>query len=301
MTQTQRWTACVACWLGLARSGLGDDGPSPGPGRALIVVGLPGDAAHETVFRATVAAWKGWLTGPLGFAPAEVRVLSGPESGVNPVPGDAPATRDSIARQAEAFTKAGATEGRAWVFVLGHANFDDGHAFLHLPGPDLRDDEFAGLFRSLAAQEQVFWMTTSASGAFVAPLAKAGRIVVAATEPLGETNETEFPHALAEVVARTASRLDLDQDGQVSTFEVVLATIEVVGARFQADKRAPTEHARIDDNGDGVGTEPKPGPRPDLGDGALASRSFLPTPKPTPPPTPAARSAHGTQRTPPSR
>jgi hypothetical protein len=298
MSTTTRWTTGVVCWLGLASFSFGADGPSPGPGRALIVVGLPGDAAHEAVFRATVAAWRNWLTGPLGFAATEVRVLSGPDSGPNPVPGDTPATRESIAREAEAFTKSVSTEGRAWVFVLGHANLDGGHAFLHLPGPDLRDDQFAGLFGKLAAKEQVFWMTTAASGAFVPALAKAGRVVVAATEPSGETNETEFPHALAEVVAQPASRLDLDKDGKVSVFEVVLATTEAVEARFQADKRAPTEHARIDDNGDGVGTEPKAGPRPELGDGVLAAHTFLPTPKPTPPP---ARSAHGTERTPPPR
>ena len=274
---------------GLAR---GLDGAGAGSSRALIVIGLPGDVEHDFLFRSTASRWKEWLTGPLGFPAADVRVLSGASAG--PGSGDAPATRESIGREVASLRERTRPGDRIWVFVLGHANLADGHAFLHLPGPDLRDDDFAALFRGLPGWEQVFWMTTAGSGCFLNSLSAPGRIVMAAAERTGETNETEFPHVLADVSRWSAARLDSDKDGKVSIREVFFATVEGVEARFAADKRAPTEHAQLDDNGDGVGTEPKPSEKPTNPDGSVASRTFLPIKTPTT--TPPARSEHGSDR-----
>lgn len=289
------WCVGIIVWTPLlASKALADDALKAGSNRALIVIGLPGDSAHEALFKDTARNWKAWLTGPLGFPSGEVRTLSGlsDSSGI----GDAPATRESIAREVEAFRKKVGPGDRAWVFVLGHANLDDGHAFLHLPGPDFREDEFAALFRGMVAKEQVFWLTTPASGAFLPPFSATGRIVVAATERSGEANETEFPHALAEVAALPISKLDLDKDGKVSIREVFLATVEAVEARFAADMRAPTEHAQLDDDGDGVGTELQSEAKTPRPDGSLASKTYLPIVPPKGPEKPTSRSEHGTDR-----
>jgi hypothetical protein len=289
------WSLGIIAWTLLLASKAGaDDGPTPGTNRALLVVGLPGDSAHEALFRDAARRWKDCLVGPLGFPPGEVRTLSGLSDAAGI--GGASATRESIAREVESLIKKTAPGDRVWVFVLGHANLDDGHAFLHLPGPDLREDEFAALFRGLVAKEQVFWLTTPASLAFLPPLSTGGRIVVAATERSGESNETEFPHALAEVLARPTARLDLDKDGKVSIREVFLATVEAVEARFRANERAPTEHAQLDDDGDGVGTELQSDPKVPRPDGALASKTFVPIVPPKGATKPPSRSEHGTDR-----
>ena len=292
--------ASLASILPADSSAGGLDGPSAGSSRALVIVGLPGDAEHDALFRATALRWKEWLIGPLGFPPSEVRILSpsSPPSGF----GDAPSTRESIRREVEGLRQKSSPDDRLWVFVLGHANLEDGHAYLHLPGPDLDEVEFAALFRGLPGREQVFWMTTAGSGAFLAPLSSPGRIVVAATERVGESNETEFPHALAEVSRRPLARLDADKDGKVSVREVFVATSEAVEARFAADKRAPTEHAQLDDNGDGVGTEPKPLEKPTNPDGSLASKTHLRMQVPVETSKPPARRENGTDRSvPPAR
>jgi hypothetical protein len=268
--------------------------------RALIIVGLPGDSEHEALFKATAQAWKDWLTGPLGFPPDQVRVLSGPMA--KDGSGRASSSRESIEREAESLRRRTGPDDRVWVFVLGHANLDDGHAFLHLPGPDLRDDQFAALFKGLTAREQVFWMTTAASGAFLPGLSSPGRIVVAATERSGESNETEFPHALADVIRKPPGLLDLDKDGKISIQELFGSTVDAVEARFASDTRAPTEHAQLDDNGDGVGTEVKPPEKPANPDGALASKTIVLKVESTSPKNPPARSEHGPNRVvPPSR
>ena len=189
-------------------------------------------------------------------------------------------------------------EDTLWVIVLGHAHYDGRHSYLNIPGPDLDERAFAKLFEDLKGREQVFFITTAASGFYLKPLAGAGRIVITATEADQEVNETLFPHALADVLAAPSEGIDRDKDGKISVFELYLAVVADVMKRYVADENLPTEHAKLDDNGDGHGSElqesylsPELGGRagqkaePKLGpkdDGALASKTFVeaaPVPK----------------------
>lgn len=247
-------------------------------GQVLIVVGLPGDSEHETLFRETVKTWREWLTGPLKFPRDSVHILFGADGDAEL--GREPATRESIRRKVDDIRGRLAAEGRLWVLFLGHANLRERHAFFHLSGPDLRDDECAALFAGISCREQVFWVTTASSGAFLPGLSAPGRIVITATMAGHETNETEFPHALAEVCRMELRDIDQDGDGRISVWEVFLRTTEAVDARFRKDQRASTEHALLDDNGDRKGSErPEPsGPAPKAGeqqDGTLARRTFI--------------------------
>jgi hypothetical protein len=52
--------------------------------------------------------------------------------------------------------------------------------------------------------------------------------------------------------------------------------VEAVEARFRSDRRAATEHARLDDDGDGVGNELQAEPKLAGADGELAARTDLP-------------------------
>jgi len=262
----------------------GADGASPVRGdRALIVVGLAGDDEHESLFRETAQAWQRWLTDSLQFPAGGVRVLFG-ERG-EPSLDAGPASRQAITEDVATIRRTLAPEGRLWVFFLGHANVSGGHAFLHLPGPDLREDELGALFNGITCREQVFWFTTSASGWFLPSLSAQGRIVITATAADQEFNETEFPHVLADVSRRSPAELDQDGDGKVSVWELFVLTAQAVEDRFAADRRAPTEHAQLDDNGDKLGREPPKSARPgsaqektgkrESPDGELAKKTFL--------------------------
>ncbi len=280
------------CWLvpvvliGLRidPGGPGADGPLPARGdRALIVVGLVGDDEHDALFRRTAEVWRRWLTDSLQFPAGGVRVLFG-ERGERELDAG-PATRKAIADEVAAIRRSLDAEGRLWVFVLGHANESGGHAFLHLPGPDLREDELGALFRGIACREQVFWFTTAASGWFLPALSARGRVVITATAPDQEFNETEFPHALVDVSQRSLAELDQDRDGKVSVWELFVLTAQAVEERFAADRRVPTEHAQLDDDGDRLGAERPEPARPGLAqenpgrreshDGELAKKTFL--------------------------
>ena len=254
--------------------------------RAFIIVGLPGDDDHAASFRELVRTYRQWLTERLGFPDSGVRIVFGATG--EPSLKASVATREAIAREATAIRKGLAAEDRLWVIVLGHANERGGHVFLHLPGPDLRDDELAKLFEGIACHEQMFLVTTAASGGFLKALSAKGRIVITATTADSELNETELPHALADLCRQTPADLDEDADGKASVWEVFLSLGKLVEARFAADKRAPTEHALLDDNGDGTGVErpdsdqsqkkggtPKPA-NPRIADGELAKKAILP-------------------------
>jgi hypothetical protein len=239
--------------------------------RALIVVGLPGDAEHEKLFATIAGHWRDGLTESLGF---DVTVLFGrskPPKWAKDV-----ATKAVIECEVANLQKSLGAEDRLWVFFLGHGDYDGERARFHLPGSDLHANALGKLFAGIKCQEQVFWMTHSASGWFLKPLSAKGRIVITATAADQEYNETEFPQALATVTGKLKAK----NEAKLSVLELYRRTVAEVEARFAADKRVPTEHAQLDDNGDGVGTEEpiveKVGDQKPTADGALAARTFLP-------------------------
>ena len=285
------WAGSVAL-ADESRSCSGVPSATVGTRRALIVCGLPGDDDHRKLFAETVEKLHKALTDKYGFAASEVLVRFGVES----QPGDGPAlanarglsNREGIAADVDELRKRLRPEDTLWVIVLGHAHYDGRHSHLNLPGPDVDERAFAKLFEGLKPREQVFFITTPASGFFLKPMAAAGRIVITATEADQEVNETLFPHALADVLAVAPEGTDRDKDGKISVFELYLAVVANVMKRYVDDENLPTEHAKLDDNGDGHGSElqesylppelgglagkraePKIGPKDD---GALASK-----------------------------
>jgi hypothetical protein len=251
--------------------------PQNGTSHALILVGLPGDAAHDKLFAAVAGQWRSWLTDTLDFPSANVHILFGKEG--KPDLARGPATREAIEREVTDLKQALRPDDRLWLFFLGHGDYDGERASFHIPGRDLHGDDLHKLFAEVRCREQVFWMTTSASGWFLKPLSAKGRIVITATVADDEYNETEFPHALATVAQLPPDKLDANRNGKVSVLEVYQRTVAEVEARFAADKRAPTEHAQLDDNGDGAGTEEpvvEGEGKKATADGALAARTFLP-------------------------
>jgi hypothetical protein len=292
-----------AAWVALGLTARGDD-PQLRPGgasatvgarRALIICGLPGDNEHRKRFAATVEKLHKTLTTRYGFPATEVRVRFGAKN----QPDDGPALMrarglsdgEGIGADVDEMRKRLGPEDTLWVIVLGHGHYDGRHSQLNLPGPDLDERAFAKLFEGLRAREQVFFITTPASGFFLGPLAAKGRIVITATEADREVNETLFPYAFADLLAAPPEGTDRNKDGKVSVFELYLAVVADVMKRYADAEDLPTEHARLDDNGDGHGSELQESylptelggragqqPEPKIGskdDGAFASKVYI--------------------------
>src|SRR5262249_20070278 len=134
---------------------------------------------------------------------------------------EAPArlTADTIRTTFADLSKKLQADDALWVFTLGHGNYDGKHAWFHVAGRDPAEEDFGRWLSEVRCREQVIWLTQSNSGWFVKPLSKAGRIVIAATAADDESNETEFPHALATVAEQPPETIDADRDGKVSVVE----------------------------------------------------------------------------------
>jgi len=96
--------------------------------------------------------------------------------------------------------------------------------------------DFARWLSDVPCCEQVLWLTHSSSGWFMKGW-RGRTIVITATAADDESNETEFPYALATVAEQSRETLDEDQDGNVSIAELFTATTKEVQKRFKGDKR----------------------------------------------------------------
>ncbi|HWF20342.1 MAG TPA: hypothetical protein VG754_13815, partial [Verrucomicrobiae bacterium] len=94
----------------------------------------------------------------------------------------------------------------------------------------------------------------SASEPFLKALSGTNRVVITATRSGYELNVTRFGSFMARAIADPAA--DLDKDGQTSLLEAYLMASRQVEQFYKDQGRLLTEHALLDDNGDGLGTPP---------------------------------------------
>src|SRR5262249_17305790 len=94
--------------------------------------------------------------------------------------------------------------------------------------------------------------TASASAPFLNKLCGTNRIIITATRSGYEQNFARFGQYFAEAITNAAA--DLDKDGQISLLEAFLMASRQVVEFYKMEGRLATEHALLDDNGDGLGT-----------------------------------------------
>jgi hypothetical protein len=235
-----------------------DKGPEPPRQRhVLILCGHPGDAEHTKSFTETVRKLGDGLAKNVGIPAERQHILFGSEKPKDLPGATGPATREAVVAAIAEVKKALKPEDGLWVICLGHGHHDGRQAWWNLPGPDISAAEFGKLFAEVNCREQVFVMTSSLSGYFVAPLARRDRVVIAATEADAETNETTFPAVLAKVLAAglDPAEHDFDKDGKLTLFDLYVAVGKEVSQNYASAEQLATEHAQLDDDGDGIGHE----------------------------------------------
>jgi hypothetical protein len=259
---------------------------------ALILCGHPGDAEHVKSFTETVRKLGDGLAKTLGIPPERQYVLFGADRPKDLPGATGPATREAVIAKIAEVQKIVQPQDGLWVICLGHCHHDGRQAWWNLPGPDINAKDFGKLFADFICREQVFMMTMSLSGYFVAPLARSGRVVIAATEADAETNETTFPAVLAQFLAGglNVADHDVDKDGKLSLFDLYVVVAKEIAQNYASGEQLATEHQQLDDDGDGIGHEPQntylpeeqggtpPGKktnRPRPRDGLLAARILL--------------------------
>ena len=198
----------------------------------VIVRGADGAEEYGKKFDTQVQAWKA----ACAKGDAAVEVLSGAE------------TTAKLEKRIAA-TKA---DRALWVVLIGHGTFDGREAKFNVEGPDFDAKQLAGWLAPLK-QEIAIIHTGSASGGFLRPLAGKKRIVITATKSPDEVFYARFGEHFAEAISGLEDA-DLDQDKQVSLLEAFRHASKAAALFYENESRLATEHALIDDNGDGIGT-----------------------------------------------
>ena len=229
----------------------------------LLITGASGGAAYA----ARYDEWRSRLVTALrnvpGFDDQHLIVLA-----ETPGPGVGRASRDGVRDAVDRLSERMDDEAVLYVVLMGHGSFDGIDAKFNLVGPDLEAREWSAWLDRVPGRVVVV-NTTSVSSPFIERLSGRRRTIVTATRSGRERNETIFGGYFVD--AFTGEDADLNKDGRVSVWEAFeFARIEVA-REFETSNLIATEHALLDDNGDGEGSTELA----EATDGALARTMFL--------------------------
>ena len=156
------------------------------------------------------------------------------------------------------------------LFLIGHGSFDEYDYRFNIPGPDLTAVQISELLGRIRAERQLVVNMTSSSGASLAPLRRKGRVVMTATSAGRERNFSQFARYFIEALQDPAA--DADKNQEVTALEAFRFASREVARFYQSATRLATEHAMIEDKGDGEGVRE---PGPENGEGLLAASTVL--------------------------
>jgi hypothetical protein len=211
---------------------------APATPALLVVVGASGAPEYAARFREAAEHWR--KAGQRAGAAITVIGLDAGRTGDD---------RGSL--QTALAAAARSPGGPVWLVFIGHGTYDGRAARFNLRGPDLSGPDLAAWLKPLR-RPLIFVHSASASAPFIKATTGPGRIIVTATKTGAEQNATRFGLAIAQAIADT--RADLDRDGAVSLLEAFLHAAKRVESSFAEDGLLATEHALLEDNGDGFGT-----------------------------------------------
>lgn len=235
----------------------------------LLIAGLGGDPEHTEAFHGWLSRFADAATGKYGV-PAERIIYLGESAELDPTLIRARSTAENVRAAFTELATAMAPADELVVLLVGHGSYRNGVARFNIPGPDLTPSDMNALLAPFGDRRVTFINTASASGAFVAELAGPNRTIIAATRSGMERNVTRFGLYFVDAFADDGA--DVDKDERVSMLEAFSYALSEVQREYEGDRRLLTEHAVLEDDGDGMGSD-----EPDAleGDGVLASRVFL--------------------------
>ncbi len=138
-----------------------------------------------------------------------------------------------------------------WLVFIGHGTFDGRTAKFNMRGPDVSADDLAKWLEPIKRPIAII-DASSSSSPFLTKLSRKNRVVIVATKSGYELSYARFGQFISDAISDSSA--DLDKDGQTSLLEAFLAASRQVQEFYSAAGRLATEHALLDDNGDGLGT-----------------------------------------------
>jgi hypothetical protein len=239
-----RATLLVAC-LTFASPTVADDSPAdPADSRprqtVIVVLGAPGADEYTPQFLAWSERWR--EAAEKGAAQFALIGDKGADDEVN----DRTRLQQLLAEQAQH-----ADVELVWLILIGHGSYDGQTAKFNLRGPDVTAEELTAWLAPISAPLALI-DCTSASAPLLNVASAANRVVITATKSGYELNFARFGEYLAAAI--DDPQADLDKDDQTSLLEAYLTACRGVAEFYESKARLATEHALLDDNGDGLGT-----------------------------------------------
>lgn len=262
----------AALALRLTVAGLLSVAPLSADTHLLVVAGVGGEEAYTGRFHL-------WSTRVVdaalaaGLRPGNI-VYLGEREDLDPERINGRSTGENVLAEIAALAERSSAGDDAWIVLFGHGSGAAGPPRFNLPGRDLVADEYAAALEQLADRRVVFINASSASGGFIGPLSKEGRIVITATKSGGQSNESLFGGFLAEALDGAAG--DANKDGRTSALEAFAFAQREIERYYRQNGLLRTENALLDDDGDGMGSpEPAGVEASETVDGRLASLLYL--------------------------
>ena len=235
----------------------------------LVVVGLGGDAQYRDRFH-------GWASDLISASKERFSLTDEHIVYLGERPDDHPdeihdrSTVENVGASLAAMAATARPNDRILVVLIGHGSGTGEEVEVNLPGPDLTPQALDVMLSDFPTQAVAVVNTTPSSGPFAAALSGPNRIILTATRTAQERNETQFGGFFVEALTDDGS--DLDKNGRLSLAEAFQYAFEETGRYYESRNLLATEHALLEDDGDGQGSS-------ELGegatDGAVASRFWI--------------------------
>ena len=239
----------------------------------LVVTGLGGDPEFTEQFHT-------WATTLIEAATSRYEIPADQVSYLGEDPELAPdlisarSTRENIESAVQTLGERAGPDDHVVIVLFGHGSFTD-VARINLPRRDLSADDFARLLDAFAEQQVTFVNTASASGPFIEKLSGSGRTVMTATKTGLERNASVFGGFFVAAFADGEGEADQNKDRRVSMLEAFTYARAKAVQSYEAEGLLTTEHALLDDNGDGEGTDEPDPLGAESADGMVARTMFF--------------------------
>ena len=215
----------------------------------LVIAGAAGEPTYGAAFHAAALAIADAARTRFALADSDV-VYLGEDPARAPGRIAGRSTREEVEGAFARLARRAAPGDAVWVVLVGHGSGQGTASRFNLPGPDLAAADYARLLAPLARQRVAFVNATSASADFARALAAPNRAVVTATSTALERNVTRFARHFADALAQPGA--DVDKDDAVSLLEAFAYAQREVARGYEAERRLQTEHAQLEDDGDGA-------------------------------------------------
>lgn len=245
---------------------------STGESHLLIVGGLGGERYYSDLFHRWADSLAAVATRHLDIGSDRVaRLAADPSRSADP--SVAVSRKDNVLGAVRDLARTSEPGDVVALVLLGHGTARGDRALFNLPGRDLSAGELAAALDGLAGRTVVVVAAAPASAPFIEALSGEDRVVITATATAAENQHTRFGGHFIDALA--AEGADADKDGRVSLLEAFQYATGEVARAFESEGLLRTEHAMLDDNGDGTGSRD---PGDGAADGSLAARVHLAAP-----------------------